>query len=574
MDRTSTQSSSPPVKNNAAPFAYQTRLLERTASRSGGTSLARSNSQASSIAILTNPTGNSANNTSTRKWVPSHRVTQSLDTGKGRDDSNEYQVPQNATGRDGILSNHSSGSKESGNTSPTSSGSGQLPYTPPQSFPTTLIDPYRTATHLKRRTMPAPIIASPLSPNNTGVSVEAPSSLSSDAPSPRIRLPVSTPTTSHLISYNDSLRTEDDISSHSTTRPPPSQNRFKRSNTVDPTSRAPGNSTSTIDAPRWPPTKPPSADANTRDVFSSTPATQNTRRRPTSLYGAPYKPLNPADTFHYIGKTTSSTSNDKPLSLTKDASSLPPPSVMTPPVYRGSNASKKINGYGELSSGRHLGRHLPRIASGDATDEIEQVFRRPYTPVAEDIRPSNMHSDSRTPSKPSSDDVIGVPGRLRLKAFSPPPTPATPLPSARMTYGLWADKQRHLLQAYEYLCHVGEAQQWIEGCLEEELGFGVVELEEGLRNGVILAKFVRVFQGPVAVPRIYEVRISKSFVRRHMTKGVGTQIELSALGQYQLLLPICSGYRSSGGITPLCSILIISGPNSIPGLFIRINRFV
>ena len=37
--------------------------------------------------------------------------------------------------------------------------------------------------------------------------------------------------------------------------------------------------------------------------------------------------------------------------------------------------------------------------------------------------------------------------------------------------GLWADVQRHLLQTYEYLCQ--EAQQWIEGCLGEELGFGV-----------------------------------------------------------------------------------------------------
>ena len=54
--------------------------------------------------------------------------------------------------------------------------------------------------------------------------------------------------------------------------------------------------------------------------------------------------------------------------------------------------------------------------------------------------------------------------------------------------GLWHDRQRHLLQAYEYLCHVGEAQQWVEGCLGFELGFGVVEMEEGLRNGVVLAK--------------------------------------------------------------------------------------
>ncbi len=65
--------------------------------------------------------------------------------------------------------------------------------------------------------------------------------------------------------------------------------------------------------------------------------------------------------------------------------------------------------------------------------------------------------------------------------------------------------QRHLIQAYEYLCHVGEAKEWIEGCLGNELPFGVVEMEEQLRNGVVLAKLVRVFQGEAAVRRIYEV---------------------------------------------------------------------
>jgi Ras GTPase-activating-like protein IQGAP2/3 len=80
-----------------------------------------------------------------------------------------------------------------------------------------------------------------------------------------------------------------------------------------------------------------------------------------------------------------------------------------------------------------------------------------------------------------------------------------PVPTSRIRTGLWADNQRHLLRAYEYLCHVGEAQQWIEGCLGEELGFGVVEMEEGLRNGVVLAKLVRVFQGEGVVKRIYEV---------------------------------------------------------------------
>jgi Ras GTPase-activating-like protein IQGAP2/3 len=105
----------------------------------------------------------------------------------------------------------------------------------------------------------------------------------------------------------------------------------------------------------------------------------------------------------------------------------------------------------------------------------------------------------------SVDDVVGVPGRLRLSRNKS--APPTPIPTAKLSnrWGLWADTQRHLLHAYEYLCHVGEAKQWIEGCIGEELGLDVVEMDDGLRNGVVLAKLVRAIQGEAAVRRIYEV---------------------------------------------------------------------
>jgi Ras GTPase-activating-like protein IQGAP2/3 len=110
------------------------------------------------------------------------------------------------------------------------------------------------------------------------------------------------------------------------------------------------------------------------------------------------------------------------------------------------------------------------------------------------------------PTVANAETVAGKPDRKRLSKQDPVSSaPSSPLPSARLTRGLWADVQRHLLHAYEYLCHVGEAQQWIEGCLDEELGFGVVEMEEGLRNGVVLAKLVRVWEGDAAVRKIFEV---------------------------------------------------------------------
>lgn len=211
---------------------------------------------------------------------------------------------------------------------------------------------------------------------------------------------------------------------------------------------------------------------------------------------------------------------------------------MTPKPYRSSYMASKKGSYGDdLTTGRRLGRHLPRIASGDAevnwseepkVEVVAHAERQPRKDVRE-TRRNTAWEDSSTsspaksiasisvapaaviPGAGNAADVAGIPGRLK---FSRDRTPAiaAPLPSARLNRGLWVDTQRQHLQAYEYLCHVGEAQQWIEGCLEEELGFGVVEMEEELRNGVVLAKLVRKFQGEAVVRRIYEAR-SLSLIR-------------------------------------------------------------
>jgi Ras GTPase-activating-like protein IQGAP2/3 len=53
----------------------------------------------------------------------------------------------------------------------------------------------------------------------------------------------------------------------------------------------------------------------------------------------------------------------------------------------------------------------------------------------------------------------------------------------------WMDKQRQFLQAYEYLCHIGEAKEWIEDILQRPIP-PIVQLEEALRDGVTLAELV------------------------------------------------------------------------------------
>ncbi|KAK9474066.1 uncharacterized protein V1510DRAFT_374331 [Dipodascopsis tothii] len=90
-------------------------------------------------------------------------------------------------------------------------------------------------------------------------------------------------------------------------------------------------------------------------------------------------------------------------------------------------------------------------------------------------------------------DVAGVQGRIRLqkKAES----------ASSFMARNWMDKQRKVLAAYEYLCHIGEAKEWIERCIGEEIP-AVIELEEALRNGVILAQLSKEF-APQLVKRIF-----------------------------------------------------------------------
>ncbi|KAM4600495.1 ras GTPase-activating-like protein IQGAP3 [Polymixia lowei] len=67
------------------------------------------------------------------------------------------------------------------------------------------------------------------------------------------------------------------------------------------------------------------------------------------------------------------------------------------------------------------------------------------------------------------------------------------------------DEQRVQTEAYQYLCRLEEAKRWMEACLHEELP-APTELEEGLRNGVLLAKLGHCFS-PNTVPlrKIYDV---------------------------------------------------------------------
>ena len=86
-------------------------------------------------------------------------------------------------------------------------------------------------------------------------------------------------------------------------------------------------------------------------------------------------------------------------------------------------------------------------------------------------------------------EVVGMHGRRKLQRAK-----STRINNTAVSAGYggrtWMDQQRQFLQAYEYLCHIGEAKEWIEDVIKTTIP-PIVELEEALRDGVTLAEVVQ-----------------------------------------------------------------------------------
>uniref|UniRef100_UPI00398EFC8F ras GTPase-activating-like protein IQGAP2 n=1 Tax=Pristiophorus japonicus TaxID=55135 RepID=UPI00398EFC8F len=103
------------------------------------------------------------------------------------------------------------------------------------------------------------------------------------------------------------------------------------------------------------------------------------------------------------------------------------------------------------------------------------------------------------------------------------------------------DERRHQNIAYEYLCHLEEAKQWMEACLHEELS-PTTELEEGLRNGVYLLKLAKFFAPKLVSDRkIYDIdqtRFKRSGLHfRHTDNTVQWLRAMESVGLPKIFYP-------------------------------------
>lgn len=94
--------------------------------------------------------------------------------------------------------------------------------------------------------------------------------------------------------------------------------------------------------------------------------------------------------------------------------------------------------------------------------------------------------------KSREQEVVGLHGRRRLQRTTKDGSKGAGMSKFASGWqsSKWMDQQRQFLQAYEYLCHIGEAKEWIEDIIHTQIP-PIVELEQALRDGVTLAEVVQ-----------------------------------------------------------------------------------
>ncbi|KAI0106658.1 hypothetical protein F4814DRAFT_428625 [Daldinia grandis] len=197
-----------------------------------------------------------------------------------------------------------------------------------------------------------------------------------------------------------------------------------------------------------------------------------------------------------IGKLSLYEEKTSPIPQSKSPNARPTSMVLT----RSDAGRPSLPGSPTHSS--HLIAHPTTLAAPD----LQQMGRsstnqlRTLSKLAQDSSADEFALTSQ------AQEVVGLRGRRRLQRAGNANGSRSGQRSDR--YGFegrnWMDKQRQFLQAYEYLCHIGEAKEWIEDVIHRQIP-PIVELEEALRDGVTLAEVVealnptrrfRIFRNP------------------------------------------------------------------------------
>lgn len=126
-----------------------------------------------------------------------------------------------------------------------------------------------------------------------------------------------------------------------------------------------------------------------------------------------------------------------------------------------SNVMSEITLSDTLRPMRPMSMILTSEQSGISTPVTD--FRSMKNSAVSHLRTLSETGDQFVVAVPKAKDVTGLHGRKRLTRMQAPEKSGWSATS-------WMDKQRKYLQAYEYLCHIGEAKEYV---LDMDMGNAV-----------------------------------------------------------------------------------------------------
>ncbi|CAK4033698.1 Ras GTPase-activating rng2 [Lecanosticta acicola] len=237
------------------------------------------------------------------------------------------------------------------------------------------------------------------------------------------------------------------------------------------------------------PEKIPSAPALHKRAESK----ENINYRPPSQDGriSPSPTKSPSHSKSFSEDTTLTT-----LRVTSPELPISPPS---PGHARGNSLATISRSDSMRASTRPRAKGHVRFTSTDAT--TPQLDGADFDQLQKSAAPQLRHLSKMAAESGSIEElnvhsaeeqVTGLFGRRRLQRSGSVKASTKSQSQFASQYAStrWMDTQRKHLQAYEYLCHIGEARAWLEDVLEPQELPPIVQLEEALRDGVTLAEAV------------------------------------------------------------------------------------
>lgn len=183
------------------------------------------------------------------------------------------------------------------------------------------------------------------------------------------------------------------------------------------------------------------------------------------------------------------------MSPVAEAPASPPPPSRSRPHSLAISRSDSIRAPIHDRSNRNS-QHVHFVSSPSHLDksELESLQKSTTSHLRTLSKYAENGVDQDFAIKAPEQEVVGLHGRRRLQRTMDSRDNKSGNAMSKFASSFhatkWMDQQRQFLQAYEYLCHIGEAKEWIEDIIRKEIP-PIVQLEQALRDGVTLAEIVQ-----------------------------------------------------------------------------------